>query len=72
MAAWADQEVFKLVELWGEDSVQEQLEGCKRNSQVYDRIAREMQIAGFDRTGQQSLSNTINHPLLSQTLLFIL
>ena len=53
MAAWADQEVLKLVELWGEDSVQEQLEGCKRNSQVYDRIAREMQIAGFDRTGQQ-------------------
>ena len=53
MAVWADQEVLKLVELWGEDSVQEQLEGCKRNSQVYHRIAREMQIAGFDRTGQQ-------------------
>ena len=53
MALWADQEVLKLVELWGEDSVQEQLEGCKQNSQVYDRIAREMQLAGFDRTGQQ-------------------
>ena len=36
MAAWADQQVLKLVELWGEDSVQEQLEGCKQNSQVYD------------------------------------
>ena len=32
---WADQEVLKLVELWGEDSVQEKLDGCKRNSQVY-------------------------------------
>ena len=34
MAVWADQEVLKLVQLWGEDSVQEQLDGCKRNSQV--------------------------------------
>ena len=28
---WTDAEVFKLIEVWGEQGIQEQLEGSKRN-----------------------------------------
>ena len=39
---WSDMETFKLLEIWGEDDVQEQLNKSKRNSHVYDRIASQM------------------------------
>jgi len=29
MASWTDEETLKLLELWGEDSIQAELEGCK-------------------------------------------
>lgn len=53
MAFWSDKETVKLIEIWGEEAIQEQLEGCKRNRDVYDKIAREMSKAGFTRTGLQ-------------------
>ena len=31
---WSDSEMFKLIEVWGEQGIQEQLEGSKRN--VYE------------------------------------
>ena len=33
---------YKLIEIWGNDQIQAQLEGCKRNKTVYERIARAM------------------------------
>lgn len=30
-AAWREEETVKLIELWGEDDIQEKLEGCTRN-----------------------------------------
>ena len=53
-SVWSEEEVMKLIELWGEDSVQAQLEGSKRNSQIFDKIASEMRTAGYDRTGTQA------------------
>ncbi|XP_065895990.1 myb/SANT-like DNA-binding domain-containing protein 7 [Dysidea avara] len=53
MASWSDKEVLKLIEIWGEQTIQEQLEGCKRNREVFDKISREMAVAGFTRTGPQ-------------------
>ena len=53
MAQWSDKETAKLIEIWGEQAIQEQLEGCKRNRDVFDKISREMQKAGYSRTGQQ-------------------
>ena len=46
---WSDEETLKLIELWGDDRVQAELEGCKRTKQVYERVSREMV-----RAGQQS------------------
>ena len=53
MASWTDEETFKLVEIWGDDRIQAQLEGCKRNKEVYERIAREMAVAGYEKTAEQ-------------------
>ena len=53
MAAWTDNETFKLIEIWGDETIQEQLEGCKRNKDVYEKISKFMFEAGYDRTGTQ-------------------
>ena len=53
-SVWSEEEVMKLIELWGEDSVQAQLEGLKRNAQVFDKIAVELRTAGYERTGAQA------------------
>jgi len=49
-AAWTDAETFQLIELWGDQPIQEQLEGCKKNSQVFAKISEQMSEAGYERT----------------------
>ena len=39
--------MMKLIELWSEYSIQAQLEGSKRNVIVFNKIARDMEAAGF-------------------------
>ena len=36
--SWSNAEIFKLIELWGEQGIQEQLEGSKRNRHVYAKL----------------------------------
>ena len=43
--AWSEEETIKLMELWGDDSVQEQPENCVRNRSVYDKLSRQMEAA---------------------------
>ena len=50
---WSREEVYKLISLWSDDVIQEQLEGCHRNSQVYKKIADSLHEAGFNRTFEQ-------------------
>ena len=50
---WSRNEILKLLELWGDSTIQAQLEGCKRNQEVYDKIAADLRDAGFERTGKQ-------------------
>ena len=49
---WSRDEVFKLISLWSEDVIQDQLEGCWRNSQVY-KITDGLREAGFSRMFEQ-------------------
>ena len=35
--------MINLIELWGEEGIQQQLEGAKRNKHVYDKLAKELQ-----------------------------
>ena len=44
---WGRQEKLKLVEIWGEDSIQTQLEGCHRNKDVYMCIACKINESSF-------------------------
>ena len=41
---WSEAEVKLLIELWGEEGIQEQLEGTKRNKRVYNRIAKALSL----------------------------
>ena len=47
---WDKQETHKLIEMWGEDNIQSQLEGCYQNKEVYQHIARKMGKEVFERT----------------------
>ena len=53
MATWTESETLKLIELWSEDKVQSQLEGCKRDKAVFETISWRMNDAGFERTANQ-------------------
>ena len=53
MATWSKEETLRLIEIWGDDRIQAQLEGVHRNQDVFTKIAREMSESGFERTFQQ-------------------
>ena len=50
---WSREETFKLISLWSEDVIQQQLEGCRRNSTVFRKIADGLSEGGFTRTLEQ-------------------
>ena len=47
---WSKDETLKLLDIWGQENVQAQLEGCKKN---HEKIAKELQEVGYERTYQQ-------------------
>ena len=53
MAAWKDDETLKFIELWSEDNIQAELEGCRRNREVYEKIVSRTKEAGYDRSIDQ-------------------
>lgn len=53
---WSNEEVFCLIEYWGEEDIQEQLEGAKRNKHIYEKLAKEMKKKGYDKTAEQCRS----------------
>ena len=52
-SSWSKDETLKLIEVWGDDAIQAQLEGCKRNQEVFSKISAEMSKVGYERTAQQ-------------------
>ena len=46
-SSWRKDETFKLI------AIQAQLEGCKRNQEVFSKISAEMSKVGHERTAQQ-------------------
>lgn len=51
--AWTEEETEMLIQLWGDESVQAQLERCTKNQSVYDRISSQMKDAWYSRTAVQ-------------------
>ena len=54
-STWSKEETLKLIEIWGQEHIQKQLQECKRNQTVYtyEEVAKEMREAGYERTYQQ-------------------
>ena len=50
---WSDEEVYELIEVWSDDTIQEQLEGSHRNQQVYKKISKTLAEKGYTRTWDQ-------------------
>jgi len=50
---WTDSEVFLLISCWGEEGIQEQLEGCKRNKHIYERLSTLLAEHGVHKSGEQ-------------------
>ena len=42
-----------MIEIWGDDNIQSQLERCQQNREVYVRISRKMNESEFERTFEQ-------------------
>lgn len=42
-----------MIEIWGNESIQTQLDGLKRNSEVFDTISSEMRKSGYEWTVKQ-------------------
>ena len=53
MASWTEEETVQLIDFWGEENIQDELERCSKNRRIYERIATEMQKAGYNRTAIQ-------------------
>ena len=47
MVTWSKEETLKLIEIWGEDTIQGMLEGSRRNQDVFAKISHEMEAAGY-------------------------
>ena len=53
---WSDEETLKLIDIWSEDCIQAMLEGARRNKDVFIKISKEMEMAGFKKTADQCSS----------------
>ena len=58
LASWSKSETLNLIEFWSADDIQMQLEGCKQNRQVVQKIASQMQNESYNRTYQQCREKT--------------
>ena len=50
---WSRDEILKLIGVWGDDNIQAQLYGCKRNQDIFDKISSALLEAGFMKSGSQ-------------------
>ena len=53
MASWTDTEVYRLIDLWSDSDIQSQLEGCKKNRDIYEKYRKKLHDAGFNRNAVQ-------------------
>ena len=54
VCVWTNEEIVKLIDIWGDEAIQAMLEGSRRNKDVFVKISKEMKAAGYSKT----LSNT--------------
>ena len=52
-ALWSDEEVRALIHVWGEDKIQQELDGASRNKPIFVAIAKKMNKKWYNRDWQQ-------------------
>jgi len=52
-SSWSDSEVKSLIAIWGENKIQEELDGAVRNQAIFNGIAKKMRQKGYDRDWKQ-------------------
>ena len=50
---WSDTEIAALLDVWGDDKIQTQLNEAYRNDSVFQKIAAALATRGFKRSGKQ-------------------
>ena len=53
--AWSRDEILKLIEILGDGAIQAQLEGCKHNQDIFDKIAADLCDTGFGKQHQDKI-----------------
>ncbi|KAL2102750.1 hypothetical protein ACEWY4_001918 [Coilia grayii] len=50
---WSDSETLVLLELWGDEKVQRNLQRCPHNGHIYSQISEQLNAHGHSRTSEQ-------------------
>ncbi|GFU71530.1 hypothetical protein TNCV_4310261 [Trichonephila clavipes] len=53
IARWTTEEVSALINIWGDQSIQQQFDGTVRDSEVYKKICEKLRKNGYARTFPQ-------------------
>ena len=46
---WTDAEVLRLIQVWGEEEIQEKLEEAKQNKHIYEELTENLAIHGIQK-----------------------
>ena len=50
---WTHQEILALIRVWSDMEIQDEFEKCKRNTTVFEKIAKRLRECGYERTAIQ-------------------
>ena len=56
-STWTDAEVTALISIWGDEGIQEQLDGATRNRSIYVNISKKLLERGFERDWKAKIKN---------------
>ena len=51
-STWGEEEVLVLLSIWGNEKLQQELDGPKRKQPLHESIARKMQEKGYNRDAE--------------------
>ncbi|XP_051976518.1 uncharacterized protein LOC127638813 [Xyrauchen texanus] len=51
--AWSDAETLILLQLWGDEQVQQNLQRCPHNGHIYSEISAKLNVHGYPRSAEQ-------------------
>ena len=57
---WTYDQTKALISIWGQEDVQQELDGVIRNRTIYEKVASELGKVGVEKTWQQCRSKVTN------------